>query len=83
MRNTQHLSGFIFQAGIHSVAVSCFSNGSICRTDTVGEAAIKIGLIVFPAHFFFFFLNPGGSLAVSCQVQMNQNLINARKQQTR
>lgn len=61
---------------IHSAAVSWLSNESICRTHT--------GLIVFQAHIciYLFIFNPGGSLGVSCQVHMNQNLINDRKQQS-
>lgn len=74
--NTQHLWGFNL---LHLVAVSSFNNESSCRTVRGGHD--KNRPWCFSSPFFFFFLNPGGSLGASCQAHMNQYLISERKQQ--
>lgn len=60
MKIMQHLSAFILRAGIHPTFTQLPFPVPVTRASAghVGEAMIKTGLTVYPAHVFFF-LSPG------------------------
>lgn len=70
---TEYLSGFIFQTGIYPSLLSCcfLSQEWEQMQGTQGRPWSKQASLFIQPMFFFFF-TPGGSLGMSCQVQMNQ-----------